>query len=97
MIGRVHLVKRASVERVIAQELVPGSVELVRSGSSNNINLASAGASHLSGIASGLHLEFLHRVWRRTEVESVECGISVRGAVQQKIVRVRPVPANTDR
>src|SRR5882672_110403 len=97
MIRRVHFVKGPGIEDIVAQELVSSSVELIRAGSSNDVDLPAAGSAHLGGIASRLHFEFLHRVRGGTKVESVECGISVRRAVQQKVIRVGPGTANTDR
>ena len=61
------------------------------------LTLAAASAAHLRGVAAGLYLEFLHRVGRGAQVQRVESGVGIGGAIEQKIVRVGPVAADAHR
>ena len=92
-----HGIEGGGVERAIAQELVGGAVELVGAGTSHDVDLSAARSAHLGGIASGLYLELLHCIRGRTKVEGVERRVCIGGAVEQKIVRIRPVAADTYR
>jgi len=50
--------------------------------------------AHFGGIASGLDLEFPHRVKRRAQVECIECRVGIGRAVKQEIVGVQTIPAD---
>ena len=86
-----HGIERGGVEGAIAQKFIGGAMKLVRAGARHNVDLTASGAAHLGGVASGLHLEFLHCIGRRTEIESVECRVGIGGAVEQEVVRVGPI------
>jgi hypothetical protein len=58
------------------------------------VDLASAGAAQLGGVASGLYLKFTDSVGRETEILRVERGVGIGGAVDQEIVGVWPVAAD---
>ena len=62
----------------------------------NDIDLSTAGAAQIRGIAACFHLEFFHRVRRRTQILGVERRIRIGSAVQQEKVRVRSCPADHD-
>ena len=81
----------------VAKEFVGGAVELICAAASDDVDLAAAGASHFSGVAAGLHLEFLHGVGRGTQVEGVECWIGVGRAVEQEIIGIRTIATDADR
>ena len=71
-------------------------MELAGARRGHDVDLAAARAAHLGRVAAGLHLELLHRVRRRAEVLGVEGRVRIGGAVQQEVVRVRPVAADRD-
>src|SRR6185369_8396099 len=91
MVRLIHLVEGASVEGVVAQELIRCSVKLIPAGTCHNVDLPTACAADLSRIASRLDFELLNTIGRRTEVECIERGISVGCSVKQEIVCVRTI------
>ena len=96
-LGRTHRPESVGVHRPIAQKIVRGAVKGVASRPRDDIDLTAAGSPHFRGVTAGLHLEFLHRVRRRTEVHGVKCRIGVGRPVQQEIVCVWPVAADAHR
>ena len=94
MIRRVHIIKGAGVEHVVAQELVGRAVKFVRAGSGCDIDLPAAGATHLGGVTSAHHLKFPYAVRRRAQVQSIECGIGISCAIQQKIICIWAIAAD---
>src|SRR5678815_1030780 len=86
-----HFVKRAGIESIIPQEFINGAVYVIRSTPRHNIDLTSTGSSHFSGIATGLDLELLNSVRRRTEIQRIEGRIGIGGAIEKEIVCVRPI------
>src|SRR5439155_6061990 len=60
----------------------------------DDINLSTARAAHIRGIAAGFHLEFLDRVRRRTQILRVKRRICIGSTVQQEKVRVRSCSAD---
>src|SRR5690242_1009486 len=69
MIRFVHLVERPRVEGVVAQKLVSSAVKLIRAAARDDVDLTAAGAADVGRVTSGLDLELLHAIRRRTEVE----------------------------
>ncbi len=70
---------------------------MVRTGTRHDVHLPAAGPSHFSGVASRLYLEFLYGIGDRTQVQRVERGIGVGDSIQQEVICVWPVAANTNR
>src|SRR5262245_34723760 len=85
-----------SVEGTVPQELVSRTVKLVGSGTGDNVDLAPTRPAHLCRVTAGLNFEFLHRVRRWAQVQSVERRIRIRRAIQEKIVRIGAVPSDAD-
>src|SRR6266550_1625890 len=52
MIRRVHLIKSARVQSVVAQKLIGRSMKIVRAGARRDIDLAAARAAHLGRVTS---------------------------------------------
>ena len=69
-------------------------MELVGAGPRDDVDLAAACASHFRRVASGLHLELLHGVRRRTQVQRVESRIGIGGSIQQEVICIGTIAAN---
>src|SRR5581483_11663591 len=63
----------------------------------NDINLTAARTTHICGVAAGFHLKLLNRVWRCAEILCAEGGVRIGGAIEQKVVGVRPAAADAHR
>ena len=61
-----HGLKCAGVHGPAAQKFIRSSVKLAGAGMGDDIDLSAARAAHIRGIAACFHLEFFHRVRRRT-------------------------------
>ena len=61
MIG-AHGIEAVRIQRTIAQELISRTVRLIRSRARDYVDLSATRATHLSGVASSLNLEFLNCV-----------------------------------
>ncbi len=94
--GAAHIAEGVSVHGAVAQEFVSGTVELIGAAAGDDIDLAAAGPAHFSGVAAGLHLEFLYGIGRGAEIEGIEGGVGVAAAVEEEIVGVGAVAADAD-
>src|SRR5689334_16476885 len=75
-------------------ELIQRPVKLIRARMRDDVDLPSAGSSHVGGVTAGLNLEFLYRVGRGTQILRIERGIGIRSSVEQKIVSVGAITSN---
>src|SRR5207245_1738275 len=92
-----HGIERCGIKRPIDQTLLCRAVALVGAGASHDIDLPSTRPAHFRGIASGLYFEFLYRIWGWAQIECIERRIRVRGAIEEIIVCVWAVAADTYR
>src|SRR6266852_1722464 len=92
-----HGIEGMSIEGAVTQKFINSAVKLVGTGAGHDVHLASAGPAHLRGVAAGLYFELLHRVRRRTEVQSIEGRVGIGGAIEQKIICVRTITSNAHR
>ena len=86
-----------SIKSAVTQKFIDSAVKLVGTGAGHDVHLASAGPAHLRGVAAGLHFELLHRVGRRTEVQSIEGRVGIGGAIEQKIICVGTIAPDAHR
>src|ERR1017187_7642483 len=84
------------VEGSVADKVIERAVILAGARARDDVDLASTGAAHVRRIAGSLHLEFLHRVRRGTEVLRVKGRVGVDRAIQQKVIGVGAIAANRD-
>ena len=84
---------RSCLDRVVAQEFEDRAVEFVRPSSRRDIDL-SGGLAELGRVDTGLDLELLQGVNRRTHDERIEVRIGVLDAVQREAVVLLPLAAH---
>jgi hypothetical protein len=84
-----HGAETARVESAIPEELVHSAVIVIGSGIRDDVDLSSAGATHVRGVTASLHLKLLNGIGRRAQVLRVEGWISVCSPIEQKEVCVR--------
>ena len=85
----------ARVQRVIAQEVEHGAVQLVGAGLAHDVDLVGAEAV-LGRIRGGLLLEFLNGVNRQNDRRGAQRRVGVGSAVEQEVVGSRPGAVDTD-
>src|SRR5262245_12107486 len=75
------------VEPVVAKELIPGPVELVRPRAGNYVNLGAAAAAEFRIISSTNDLEFRDGVdARKREQREIRTAVNVIGAVDRPVI-----------
>src|SRR5688572_17557855 len=97
VLGRTRRRERVvlRVEFFVAEELIRGSVEIVRPALGDDIDLSRA-AAELSRIDSCLNLKFLKRVDRGLNDIGVEVRICILDAVKREMVELRALARNCE-
>src|SRR5579862_7213199 len=91
-----HGGERTGVYGAIAQEFVNRAVVLIGPRAGDDVDLATAGTSHVGCIAAGLYLELHYGVGRGAEILRVEGRVGVGRAVKQEEVGVGASAADHD-
>src|SRR5581483_7928892 len=76
-------------EFIVAEELEQGAMKFVGARLGDHVNYAAGSVRELGAEVVGLHLIFLHRIYRRENAGAVESRFGIRAAVQQKRILIR--------